>query len=124
MEHPASMYITSEEMCMKRLSKEEASTVKEFLKVPIPAYILAYSDGQFDLLDCYEVAFTFAIDLLRGGKVDPNASPWGDGQSVIFDPGYARLLLNIRHANLSADVNNYCDLFLKVLALFKAHLVS
>ena len=120
----ASMYITSEEMCMKRLSKEEASTVKEFLKVPIPAYILAYSDGQFDLLDCYEVAFTFAIDLLRGRKVDPNASPWGDGQSVIFDPGYARLLLNIRNANLSADINNYCDLFLKVLALFKAHLVS
>ncbi len=31
---------------MKLLSKEEISAVKEFLEVPIPEYVLAYSDGQ------------------------------------------------------------------------------
>lgn len=31
---------------MELLSKEEISTVKEFLEVPIPEYVLAYSDGQ------------------------------------------------------------------------------
>lgn len=59
---------------MKLLSKEEISTVKEFLEVPIPEYVLAYSDGQVDLLDCYEVAFTFANELLRGRKANLNAS--------------------------------------------------
>ena len=108
---------------MKLLSKEETSTVKEFLKVPIPEYILSYSNEQIDLLDCYEVTFTFANELLRGRKVDPNASPWGDGQSVIFDPCYARVLLNIRNSNLSADINNYCNLSLKVLNVFRNHLV-
>ena len=110
-------------MCMKILSKEETSTVKEFLEVPIPEYILEYSDGRFDHLDCYEIAFTFANELLRGRKVNPNASPWGDGQSVIFDPYYARLLSNIRNSNSSASINNYCNLSLKVLDIFKDHLV-
>lgn len=108
---------------MKLLSKEEKSIVKEFLEVPIPEYILAYSDGKTDLLDCYEVAFTFANGLLRGRKINPNASPWGDGQSVIFDPYYAGLLSNIRNSNLSASISNYCNLSLKVLDIFKAHLV-
>ena len=108
---------------MKLLSKEEISRVKEFLEVPIPEYIFAYSDGQIDLLDCYEVSFTFANDLLRGRKADPNASPWGDGQSVIFDPCYARVLSNIRNSDLSADINNYCNLSLIVLDVFKDHLV-
>ena len=116
-------FSTSEGMCMKLLSKEETSTVKEFLEVPIPEYILAYSDGQIDLFDCYEVAFTFANELLRGEKVNPNVSPWGDGQSVIFDPYYAGLLSNILNSNLSANINNYCNLSLKVLDVFKAHLV-
>ena len=110
-------------MCMKILSKEETSTVKEFLEVHIPEYILEYSDGRIDLLDCYEIAFTFANELLRGRKVNPNASPWGDGQSVIFDPYYARLLSNIRNSNSSASINNYCNLSLKVLDIFKDHLV-
>ena len=108
---------------MKLLSKEETSTVNKFLEVAIPEYILAYSDGQIDLLDCYEVAFTFANELLRGGKVNPNASPWGDGQSVIFDPNYAKLLSNIRNSNLNVNINKYCDLSLKVLDIFKNHLV-
>ena len=54
---------------MKLLSKEEISTIKEFLKASIPEYILTYSDGQIDLLDCYEVTFTFANELLRGRKI-------------------------------------------------------
>ena len=58
---------------MKLLSKEEISTIKEFLKASIPEYILTYSDGQIDLLDCYEVTFTFANELLRGRKINPNA---------------------------------------------------
>ena len=98
---------------MKLLSKEETSIVKAFLKVPIPEYVLAYADGQIDLLDCYEVAFNFANELLRGRKINPNASPWGDGRSVIF----------IRNSDLSANISNYCDLFLKVLDVFKDHLV-
>ena len=56
------------------LSKEEISAVKEFLEVPIPEYVLAYSDGQIDLLDCYEVAFTFSNELLRERKANLNAS--------------------------------------------------
>lgn len=107
---------------MKLLSKEEVNMVKDFLEVPIPEYIFAYSDGQIDLLDCYEVTFTFANELLRGRKINPNASPWGDGQSVIFGPCYARLLSDIRNSNLGADINNYCDLSLKVLDIFKNHL--
>ena len=105
-------FSTSEGMRMKLLSKEETSIVKAFLKVPIPEYVLAYADGQIDLLDCYEVAFNFANELLRGRKINPNASPWGDGRSVIFEPYY-----------LSANISNYCDLFLKVLDVFKDHLV-
>lgn len=116
-------FSTSEGMRMKLLSKEETSIVKAFLKVPIPEYVLAYADGQIDLLDCYEVAFNFANELLRGRKINPNASPWGDGRSVIFEPYYAMLLLNIRNSNLSANISNYCDLFLKVLDVFKDHLV-
>lgn len=108
---------------MKLLSKEEISTIKEFLKASIPEYILTYSDGQIDLLDCYEVTFTFANVLLRGRKINPNASPWGDAQSVIFDSYYARLLSNIRSSNLSTNINNYCNLSLEVLDIFKAHLV-
>lgn len=108
---------------MKLLSKEETSTVKEFLKVPIPEYVLSYSDGQIDLFDCYEVAFTFANELLRGRKINPNASPWGDGRSVIFEPYYTELLSDIRNSDLSANISNYCDLFLKVLDVFKDHFV-
>ena len=43
---PIRSFFTGEGMCMKLLSKEEISTVKEFLEVPIPEYILSYSDEQ------------------------------------------------------------------------------
>ncbi len=108
---------------MKLLCGEEVKTIKSFLNVPIPKYVFEYDDGQFDLMDCYEVAFAFANDLLRGKKVNPNASPWGDGRSVIFDPSYAKLLSDIKKSNLGADISNYCEIFLKVLNVFEAHFV-
>lgn len=107
---------------MKLLTREEIKTVRAFLETPIPEYILEYRDGQIDLMDCYEIAFTFANDLLRGGKINPNTSPWGDGQSVIFDPYYAKLLSDIQSSNLGTDINNYCYIFLKVLDVFESHL--
>ncbi len=108
---------------MKRLTGEEIELLRTFLEMPIPEYIFKYQDEQIDLVDCYEVAFNFANDLLRGGRIDPNTSPWGDGQSVIFDPCYTKLLSDIRCSNLGTDINNYCCVFLKVLDLFRAHLV-
>lgn len=108
---------------MKRLTGEEIKLLRTFLKMPIPEYIFKYQDEQIDLVDCYEVAFNFANDLLRGGRIDPNISPWGDGQSVIFDPCYTKLLSDIQCSNLGTDINNYCCVFLKVLDLFKAHLI-
>ena len=108
---------------MKLLSREEIKTVRAFLEMPIPKYIFEYQGGQIDLMDCYEIAFTFANDLLRGNKINPNTSPWGDGQSVIFNPCYAKLLSDIQKSNLGADINNYCYVFLKVLDVFKSHLV-
>ena len=116
-------FSTSEGMCMKLLCKEEVKTVRAFLEIPIPEYICGYRDGQFDLMDCYEVAFTFANDLLRGRKVNPYTSPWGDGKSVIFDPCYEKLLSDIQNSNVGTDINNYCNVFLKVLDVFKSHLV-
>lgn len=106
---------------MNLLSKEEIGIVRAFLEVPIPEYIREYSDERFDLMDCYEVAFTFANDVLRGKSIDPNASPWGDGQSVIFDPSCARLLSDIQGSNLGADVNRFCSVFLQVLSVFESH---
>ena len=106
---------------MKLLSKEEVKMVRAFLEIPIPEYIREYRDEQIDLMDCYEVGFTFANDLLRGRKINPHASPWGDGKSVIFDPCYVKLLLNIQNSNLGVGVNNYCRIFLKVLDIFKSH---
>lgn len=108
---------------MKLLSREEIKTVKAFLKMPIPKYILEYEDGQIDLMDCYEIAFTFANDLLRGRAINPNTSPWGDGQSVIFSLRYAKLLSDIQNANLGSDINDYCSMFLKVLDVFRSHFI-
>ncbi len=108
---------------MRILSREEIKTIRSFLNIPIPEYIREYSDREIDLMDCYEVGFTFANDLLRNKKIDPSLSPWGDGKSVIFDPYYSELLLNIQKCNLGEDVNNYCQVFLDVLDVFKSHLI-
>ena len=48
-------------------------------------------------MDCYEAAFAFANGLLRGKKINPNASPWGDGQRVIFDPDYTKLMTDMQN---------------------------
>lgn len=109
---------------MNKLCKEDKKTINAFLTIPIPKYIREYNDGIFDLMDCYEVAFTFANDLLRGKRIDPNSSPWGDGKSVIFDDKFLELLLNITKDNLSCDIYNYCQLFLKVLDIFKLFISS
>lgn len=106
---------------MKLLGREEAKTVRAFLQVHIPDYIREYRDGQFDLMDCYEIGFTFANDLLRGRKIDPNTSPWGDGQSVIFNPNYIKLLLDIQNSNVDVDTNNYCHIFLEALSIFTSY---
>ncbi len=106
---------------MKLLRKDEIKILREFLRIPIPEFIREYESGEFDLMDCYEVGFAFANDLLRGGKVNPHTSPWGDGKSVIFAPDYAELLSDIQSLNLGQDVNNYCSVFLKVLDILKSH---
>ncbi|GEM_PF-939658 len=106
---------------MKLLSREERKTIRAFLKAPIPKYVYEHEAGRFDLMDCYEVAFAFSNGLLRGKKINPNASPWGDGQSIIFDPDYTKLLTDMQNSNLGTDVNGYCDKFLKTLDVLKAH---
>ena len=106
---------------MERLSKEETKILREFLKIPIPAYIRTYEIGEFDLLDCYEIGFTFANDLLRGKKINPNASPWGDGKSVIFSRDYEKVLLNIQNTDLGKSFSDYCSCFLKVLNVLRSH---
>ena len=108
---------------MKLLSREERKTIRAFLKAPIPRYVFEHEAGRFDLMDCYEAAFAFANGLLRGEKINPNASPWGDGQSVIFDLDYTKLLTDMQNSNLGTDVNGYCDKFLKLLDVLKAHFV-
>lgn len=107
---------------MKFLDKDEIKTLRYFLKMPIPAYVYAYESTKFNLMDCYEVAFTYANALLRRQKINPRTSPWGDGESVIFDSDYTELLLNIQRSDLEPDMKNYCGVFLKILDIFKAHL--
>lgn len=106
---------------MERLNKQETKILREFLRIPIPACIRTHEMGEFDLLDCYEIGFTFANDLLRGKKINPNASPWGDGKSVIFSRDYEKVLLNIRNTNSDKSVRDYCTCFLKMLNVFKSH---
>lgn len=108
---------------MKILSSREIKLIRAFLEIHIPEYVREYSDGKFDLMDCYEVGFVFANNLLKNKKIDPNLSPWGDGKSVIFDPCYSELLLDIIEENLSEEINNYCRIYLDVLAVFKSHFI-
>lgn len=106
---------------MKRLSKEEAKILREFLRIPIPAYIRTYERGEVDLLECYEIGFTFANDVLRGNKINPHASPWGDGKSVIFSRDYEKVLLDIQNTDLDKSVRDYCTCFLNALNVLKSH---
>ena len=91
---------------MKLLCKDEIKTLRLFMRMPIPEYIYKYDSAEFDLMDCYEVAFTYAIGLLHGEKVNPQTSPWGNGKSVIFAPDYTELLLNIQSSALDLDIKD------------------
>lgn len=108
---------------MSLLNSKERRIILDFLSIPIPDYIINYSNIKYDLMDCYEVGFVFANDLLRNKKINPFLSPWGDGKSVIFEPSYTQLLLDIIADNLSQDINNYCQSYLKVLDVFNSHLI-
>lgn len=108
---------------MNKINKIEKMIIKKFLSTPIPQYIFDYSDESFDLLDCYEIAFTYANEILRHGKIKPDHSPWGDGNSVIFDERYSHLLVEIRNNNLSKEINLYCELFLSIIGIFKAYFI-
>lgn len=55
---------------MKKLSCEEKKLIYAFLKFHLPEYIREYSDEKFDLMDCYEIGFVFANDLLCNKKID------------------------------------------------------
>lgn len=109
---------------MNILKPNDKRIINDFLSLSIPKHIYEYNDDTFDLLDCYEIAFVFANDLLRGKKIDPSKSPWGDGQSVIFDINYLRLLMKIKNADLSEEINAYCQLFISVLDVFKSYFIN
>ena len=108
---------------MRILSKEETERIHTFLKMRIPQYVREYSDEQFDLMDCYEVGFMYANDLLKNKKINPYLSPWGEGKSVIFDPSYTALLLRILKENVSEEMDRYCQIYLDVIDVFKRHFV-
>ncbi len=103
------------------LNKNEINIIKKFLKVFIPDYIKCFNISGFDLMDCYEVGFVFANDLLRNKIISPDYSPWGDGNSVIFDSNYSKLLIDILNQNINDEVNNYCRVYLELLDIFKSH---
>ena len=106
---------------MNKLNKTEKMIIKKFILTPIPQYVFNYCDESFDLLDCYEIAFTYANAILRRGKIKQEHSPWGDGNSVIFDERYSQLLIEIRNSNLSDEINEYCQLFLSIIKIFQVH---
>ena len=109
---------------MKELNDIERKKIRALIEIPIPEYVKEYNDDKVDLMDCYEVGFVFAHDLLRNKKIDPNLSPWGDGRSVIFEPYYYQLLQNIMKYNLSEEINDYCQLFLSALEVFENHFIK
>lgn len=109
---------------MREINRIERKILREFIKHPIPNYIKETdSDDKIDLLYCYEIGFMFAHDLLDNHKIDPRFSPWGDGESVIFDEQYTELLHNLLKANLGNEMNTYCQLYLNTLEVFKAHFI-
>ena len=106
---------------MRELNKIERRKIKALINISIPDYIHESDDKKFDLLYCYEIGFMFAHDLLKNHKIDPRFSPWGDGDSVIFDSYYVEKLQNLLSANLSKEMNEYCQTYLDALEVFKAH---
>lgn len=109
---------------MKELSEIERTKVNALINVPIPNYIKECDDERFDLMECYEIGFMFAHDLLKNHKIDPRYSPWGDGKSVIFDGDYTETLHSLLRANLSKEMNDYCQIYLNALDVFRAHFIQ
>ena len=109
---------------MRELNKTERKIVRALIDVSIPEYIHECdTDEKIDLLDCYEIGFMFAHDLLRNHKIDPRFSPWGDGNSVIFETSYTDMLQNLLKSNISTEMNDYCQTYLNTLEVFKAHFI-
>lgn len=103
------------------LNKNEKSIVKAFLRIHMSDKIRKYESERYDFDECYEIGFMFSHILLRGGKIDPDVSPWGDGKSVIFDPDFEKLLLGIKTDSTDPEVNDFCSVFLELLSVFKPH---
>lgn len=109
---------------MKELINIERKKINDLLGVPIPEYVREFQNNEIDLMDCYEISFVFAHDLLRNKKIDPQLSPWGDGHSVIFEPYYSKLLQDILSQNLSEEINHYCQVSLDAIEVFKYHFIK
>jgi hypothetical protein len=109
---------------MKELNKTEREIIRALIDISIPDYIYVSDDDEkIDLLYCYEIGFMFAHDLLQNHKIDPRFSPWGDGNSVIFESYYTEVLQNLLEVNLSKEMNDYCQVYLNALEVFKAHFI-
>ncbi len=110
---------------MRELDKIEHKKIRALIDIPIPDYIKECDDDEkIDLMLCYEIGFMFAHDLLKNHKIDPRFSPWGDGDSVIFDSSYAETLQSLLKANLSNEMNDYCQTYLDALEVFKNHFIQ
>lgn len=109
---------------MRKLTDAERKIIRALIDVPIPNYIKESDDERIDLMECYEIGFMFAHDLLKNHKIDPRFSPWEDGNSVIFESNYTEMLQNLLKANLSKEINEYCQTYLNALEVFKAHLIQ
>ncbi len=110
---------------MRELNKIERKTVRALINIPIPDYIKEHdNDEKIDLLECYEIGYMFAHDLLKNHKIDPRFSPWGDGESVIFDSDYTKKLQILLKKNLSKEMNDYCQTYLNALEVFKNHFMQ
>lgn len=108
---------------MEKITSDERALLNSFLDLPIPEFIKEFSGGGFDLMDCYEIGFMYAKELLRGKKINPALSPWGDGKSLIFEPEYSMLLMDVLRYSQSKDVYNYCQIYLALLKVLKKHCV-
>lgn len=110
---------------MKELNRFEHKIIRALIEIPIPNYIQECDDDEkIDLMECYEIGFMFAHDLLDNHKIDPRFSPWGDGESIIFKPHYTELLHSLLKANISKEMNEYCQTYLSALEVFRAHFVQ
>ena len=103
------------------LNNLESDIIHSFLRMRIPSFVYSRIDGNYDSMECYEIAFTFVHDLLRGGEIDSSQSPWGGDSSVIFEPGYYKALESYLESCSDDDEREYCIRSIEVLAVLRAH---